>query len=159
MILALQVFQYGRWFLFHEHNLYHASQELGRELPRDAIIAGSWSAGLTLENDRKAIILQSLIPYNHNLVKKIIHDIAIPVTDRQEGAKRTSYRSGIPLYIAVCRNVIFERAIVEAYRDHFTPENLVKTVRLGYFQVEIFKMNKNRQEVKNAVPALFNRFL
>ncbi len=159
VVLALQVFQYGRWFLFHEHNLYNASRELGRELPPDAIIAGSWSAGLTLENDRRAIILQSLIPYNHNLVKKIIHDIDIPVTGRKGSAVETGYRSGIPLYMAVCRNVIFEKTITGAYREHFTPGNLVKTVRLGYFQVEIFRMNKKRREVKDAVNALFRRFL
>lgn len=159
VILALQVFQYGRWFLFHEHRLYEASRELGRELPPDAIIAGSWSAGLVLENDRKPIILQSLIPYNHNLVKKIVNDIPIPVIEEKNGAPETSYRSGIPLYMAVCRNVIFEKAIAEVYREHFTPENLVKTVRLGYFQVEIFKMKKKRREVKNAVQTLFNRFL
>jgi hypothetical protein len=158
IILALQLFQYGTWFLFHDHNLYNASKELGRELPRDAVIAGSWSAGLVIENNMKALILQSLIPYNHNLVKKILYDAEIPINRLNGGKKETVYENNT-LYMAVCRNVIFEKAIVEMYRDNFMPENLVKTVRFGYFKVDIFKMKKNRLEIKNAVQSLFNKFL
>jgi 4-amino-4-deoxy-L-arabinose transferase-like glycosyltransferase len=158
VILALQLYQYGSWFLFHDHALYRASKELGEELPRDAIIAGSWSAGLVVENGMKALILQSLIPYNHNLVKKILYDAEIPVNRLKDGKKETAYENNIPLYMAICRNVIFEKQIVETYRDHFVRENLVKSVRFGYFKVEIFKMKKSRLEIKDAVQTLFNKF-
>ncbi|OHD66794.1 MAG: hypothetical protein A2176_09975 [Spirochaetes bacterium RBG_13_51_14] len=159
IILALQLFQYGKWFLFHEHNLYTASKELGRELPRNAIIAGSWSAGLVVENGLKALIVQSLIPYNHNLIKKIINRIGVPVTEVTNGKRSTEYRNDLPLYLAVCRNVIFEKAIAEMYKDHFFTKNLVKTVRFGYFRIEIFKMNKYKLVMQNEVQAIFNRFL
>jgi 4-amino-4-deoxy-L-arabinose transferase-like glycosyltransferase len=158
LILALQLYQYGAWFLLHDHALYRASKELGAELPRDAILAGSWSAGLVVENNMKALILQSLIPYNHNLVRKILYDAEIPINRLRDGKKETAYENNVPVYMAVCRNVIFEKTIVDTYRDHFVPENLVKSVRLGYFKVDVFKMKKSRLEIKNAAQTLFNTF-
>ncbi|MBN2160421.1 MAG: hypothetical protein JW807_13590 [Spirochaetes bacterium] len=159
LILALQLFQYGKWFLFHEHNLQRTSVELGRELPPDAILAGSWSAGLVVENRLKCLILQSLIPYNHNLLKKLLYNIEIPVRKIADGKTATEYRGGMPVYLAVCRNVIFEKAIADMYREHFVPENLVKTVRFGYFRIEIYRLKKSRLEPKDEVKSLFNRFL
>ena len=159
LILALQLFQYGKWFFFHDHALYETSRELGRELPARSIIAGSWSAGLVVENGLRPLIMQSLIPYNHNLIKKLLYDIDIPVHEISGGATVTRRESGFPLYIAVCRNVIFERAIAEIYKDHFKPENLVKKARFGFFQIEIFKMNKYKVEPDNAVDSLFRSFL
>ncbi len=159
LILALQIFQYGKWFFFHEHRLYNASKELGRELPANAIIAGSWSAGLVVENNLRAVIIQSLIPYNYKLINKIQYDIDISVNSLKNGNKVTTRENGIPLYFAVCRNVIFEKAIVEVFQKHLLTENLIKTVHFGYFKVEIFKLNKYHVETKDAVQTLFNRFL
>ena len=159
LILALQLFQYGKWFFFHDSNLYDASRELGRELPENAVIAGSWSAGLVIENRLKALILQSLIPYNHNLVNKINCGISIPVNGMRGGTKMVDYQDDIPIYIAVCRNVIFEKTIAEIYKEHFVPENLVKQLRFGYFRVEIFKMKKCRKKTSDAVNSLFKSFL
>jgi 4-amino-4-deoxy-L-arabinose transferase-like glycosyltransferase len=159
IIMALQLFQYGKWFLFHEHTLYNASKELGRELPPNAILAGSWSAGLVVENKTRAIIIQSLIPYNYKLINKIIYDVDISVNSLQNGRKATGRENGIPLYLAVCRNVIFEKAITQTYQKQLIPENLIKTIQFGYFKVEIYKLVKYHMETKNAVQSLFNRFL
>ncbi len=159
LILALQIFQYGKWFFFHEHTLYNASKELGRELPPNAIIAGSWSAGLVVENSMRAIIIQSLIPYNYKLINKIQYDIDISANSLKNGARVTTLENGIPLYFAVCRNVIFEKAIVEVFQKHLLPENLIKTVQFGYFKVEIFRLNKYHVETKDAVQSIFNRLL
>lgn len=159
LILALQVFQYGKWFFFHDHALYETSRALGRELPARSIVTGSWSAGLVVENRLRPIILQSLIPYNHNLVKKLLYGIDIPVNELSDGKAVTRRESGFPLYIAVCRNVIFERTIAEIYKDHFTAGNLVKKTRFGFFQIEIFKMNNYTVEPVNAVDSLFRSFL
>jgi hypothetical protein len=159
LILALQVFQYGRWFIFHDNALYTASKELGRNLPENAVIAGSWSAGLVVENRLKALILQSLIPYNHNLVNKIVHDIPIPVNRLNGGKKAAGPRNDIPLYLAVCRNVIFEKTIVEIYSDHLVPENRIGQYRFGLFRIEIFKMKKYREKTADVVNSLFKSFL
>ncbi len=159
IILVLQLFQYGKWFFFHDNNLYNASRELGRELPENAVIAGSWSAGLVVENRLKAVILQSLIPYNHNLVSKINCGIGIPVNGIHGGKHVVEYQENIPMYVAVCRNVIFEKTIAEIYKDHFTPENLVTQMRFGYFRIEIFKMKKCRKKTSDAVNSLFRSFL
>jgi hypothetical protein len=159
LILALQLFQYGKWFFFHDSNLYNASRELGRELPENAVIAGSWSAGLVIENRLKALILQSLIPYNHNLVNKINCGIGIAVNGMRGGAKIVDYQDDIPMYIAVCRNVVFEKTITEIYKEHFVPENLVKQLRFGYFRIEIFKMKKCRKKTSDVVNSLFKSFL
>jgi len=159
LILSIQILQYGKWFFFHEHTLYNASKELGRELPPNAIIAGSWSAGLVVENSMRAIIIQSLIPYNYKLINKIQYDIDISANSLKNGTRITSLENGIPLYFAVCRNVIFEKAIVEVFQKHLLQENLIKTVQFGYFKVEIFKLNKYHVETKDAVQSLFNRLL
>lgn len=159
LILGLQLFQYGKWFFFHDHTLYEASREVGRILPRDAVLAGSWSSGLVVENRIMPLVVQSLIPYNHNLIKKMTYDVPVPVNSLHDGKKTTEYRSNIPLYIAVCRNVIFEKAIADLYRDHFVRENLVKTFRFGFFKIEIFKMKKYRLKSEDEVKALFNKLL
>jgi hypothetical protein len=159
LILGLQLFQYGKWFLFHDHSLYEASREVGRDLPPDAVLAGSWSSGLVVENRIMPLVVQSLIPYNHNLIKKMTYDVPVPVNSVSDGKKSTEYRSNIPLYIAVCRNVIFEKAIADLYRDHFTPENLVKTFRFGFFKIEIFKMKKYRLKSEDEVRTLFEKLL
>ncbi len=159
LILVLQIFQYGKWFLFHEHTLYTASQELGRELPPNSILAGSWSAGLVVENRMRAVILQSLIPYNYKLINKVLYDIDISVNTLKNGEKATGFENGIPLYLAVCRNVVFEKAITEVYQKQLLPENLIKTIQFGYFKVEIFKFTKYHMVTKNAVQSLFNKFL
>ena len=124
VIMALQLFQYGKWFLFHEHTLYTASRELGRELPPDAILAGSWSAGLVIENRTRAIMIQSLIPYNYKLINKILYDIDIPVNSLKNGERVSGNQNGIPLYLAVCRNVIFEKAITETIPGPAPPGKL-----------------------------------
>jgi hypothetical protein len=159
LILTLQLFQYGKWFFFHDHSLYEASQEVGRTLPPNAILAGSWSSGLVVENRIKPLVVQSLIPYNHNLIKKLTYDVPIQINSIRDGKKVTEYRSDIPLYIAICQNVIFEKAITDLYREHFTKENLVKTFTFGYFKVELFKMNKYRLKEEDEVKVLFNRLL
>ena len=159
LILAIQMFHYGKWFFFHDQNLYEASKEVGRILPDNAILAGSWSSGLVVENRIMPLVVQSLIPYNHNLIKKITFDVPIPITSIKDGKKTTEYRSGIPLYIAVCRNVIFEKAITDLYQDHFTKGNHVRTFTFGYFKIELFKMNKYRLKEEDEVKALFNRLL
>ena len=158
LILALQLFQYGKWFLFHDHSLYEASREVGRDLPPDAVLAGSWSSGLVVENRIMPLVVQSLIPYNHNLIKKMTYDVPVPVNSLSDGKKSTEYRSNIPLYIAVCRNVIFEKAIADLYRDHFTRENLVKTFRFGFFKIEIFKMKKYRLKSEDEVRRFLKSF-
>ncbi|HNW29243.1 MAG TPA: hypothetical protein PKN50_12260 [Spirochaetota bacterium] len=158
-IMALQLFQYGKWFLFHEHTLYTASKELGRELPPNAVLAGSWSAGLVVENRARAVIIQSLIPYNYKLINKILYDIDISTNSLKNGKIVTLPENGIPLYLAVCRNVVFEKAISDTYREQLRPENLIKTIQFGYFKVEIFKLAKRHVETKNAVQTLFNRLL
>jgi len=157
--MALQLFQYGKWFLFHEHTLYTASKELGRELPPNAVLAGSWSAGLVVENRARAVIIQSLIPYNYKLINKILYDIDISTNSLKNGKIVTLPENGIPLYLAVCRNVVFEKAISDTYREQLRPENLIKTIQFGYFKVEIFKLAKRHVETKNAVQTLFNRLL
>jgi hypothetical protein len=159
LILGLQLFQYGKWFFFHDDNLYTASKELGRELPENAVLAGSWSAGLVVENRFKALILQSLIPYNHNLVNKINYNIEIPVNSLRGNRAIVSYQNNIPLYFAVCRNVIFEKAIADIYKDQFVPGNLVKRLRFGYFRVDIFLMKKYRNKTTDVVNSLFKSFL
>ncbi|OHD70390.1 MAG: hypothetical protein A2W19_16460 [Spirochaetes bacterium RBG_16_49_21] len=159
LILGLQIFQYGRWFFFPDHHLYTASRQLSRELPGDAVLAGSWSAGLVVENRLRAIIVQSLIPYNYSLINKITHNINIPVYRLGGGKAAVSHQENIPLYFAVCRNVIFEKAITEKYRDQFVPENLIKKFRLGYFRIEIFKMKKYEKGSPDAVDSLFKSFL
>lgn len=159
MILALQLFQYGKWFFFHEHRLYTASQELGRELPPNAVIAGSWSAGLVVENKLRAIIIQSLIPYNYKMINAMIYDIPLPTNSLVNGKKEVRYESEIPLYLAVCRNVIFEKAITEVYKKYLVQENLIKTIHFGYFKVELFKLPKYHVETKDAVQNLFKRLL
>ncbi|HOT46910.1 MAG TPA: hypothetical protein PLM53_07385 [Spirochaetota bacterium] len=159
VIMALQLFQYGKWFLFHEHTLYTASKELGRELPPNAVLAGSWSAGLVVENRARAVIIQSLIPYNYKLINKILYDIDISTNSLKNGKIVTLPENGIPLYLAVCRNVVFEKAISDTYREELRPENLIKTIQFGYFKVEIFKLAKRHVETKNAVQTLFNRLL
>ncbi|MBN2078532.1 MAG: hypothetical protein JW838_06170 [Spirochaetes bacterium] len=158
-LMALQLFQYGRWLIFPDYRVHRASLELGRDLPENAVIAGSWSGGLVVENRLRALIVQSLIPYNHNLIKKVLHDIPIQVNRLEDGARQTVYEGGIPVYLAVCRNVIFEKAITEIYQEHITPERLEKRFRFGYFNVEIYRMKKFKTEAKNEVLDLFRRFL
>jgi len=87
------------------------------------------------------------------------YDIPVPINSLRDGNLTTEYRSNIPLYIAVCRNVIFEKAIADLYRDHFTQENLVKTFRFGFFKIEIFKMKKYRLKSEDEVKALFEKLL
>jgi 4-amino-4-deoxy-L-arabinose transferase-like glycosyltransferase len=159
IVLALQIFQYGKWLFFHEHQLYTASRQLGRELPAGAVLAGSWSAGLVVENRLRAIIVQSLIPYNYDLIYKIVHNIPIPAYSLSGGKRIETYRKNIPLYFAVCRNVIFEKAITKKYKNQFVPENLIKKFRLGYFRIEIFKMKKEEKRPNNVVDSLFKSFL
>jgi hypothetical protein len=159
IVLVLQIFQYGKWFFLHEHQLYTASRQLGRELPSDAVLAGSWSAGLVVENKLRALIVQSLIPYNYDLIYKIDHNVPIPVYSLSGGKKIETYRKDIPLYFAVCRNVIFEKAITKKYENQFVPENLIKKFRLGYFHIEIFKMKKEEKKPNNVVDSLFKSFL
>ncbi len=158
-VMALQLFQYGRWLIFPDYSVHRASLELGRDLPENAIIAGSWSGGLVVENRLRALIVQSLIPYNHNLIKKVLHDIPIQVNKFEGGARRTVYEKDIPVYLAVCRNVVFEKTIAEIYEEHIQPERLEKRFRFGYFNVEIYRMKKFKTETKNEVLDLFRRFL
>ncbi len=158
-VMALQLFQYGRWLIFPDYSIHRASLELGRDLPENAVIAGSWSGGLVVENRLRALIVQSLIPYNHNLIKKVLHDIPIQVNRLEDGTLQTVYEKDIPVYLAVCRNVVFEKAIAEIYEEHIKPERLEKRFRFGYFNVEIYRMKKFKTETKNEVLDLFRRFL
>ncbi len=139
-ILALQLFNYGRWFFFHENNLSDLSRRLGRELPANAVITGSWSAGLVMENRLRALIFQSFVPYNHELMKKLLENREIDVVSGRGAVRK---EKDMPLYIAVCRDVIFERTITTLYEDYLKPDRLRYRVRLGYYTLEIYEMDRS----------------
>jgi len=140
LILVIQMFQYGKWFIFHDNNLYDASKNIGSTLPSDSIIAGSWSSGLTIENSLKPLIVQWQGEYNHRLVGKLIRNEPVSINIGCGGSHEKIMKKDIPLYIAVCRSVVFERKITERYRDLFIMDNLVRTFHFGYFDVELYKI-------------------
>ncbi|MCU0846906.1 MAG: hypothetical protein MUD12_03370 [Spirochaetes bacterium] len=140
IIVVIQMFQYGKWFIFHDNNLFEASKNIGSTLPSNSIIAGSWSSGLTIENRLKPLIVQWQGEYNHRLVGKLIRNEPVSINTHSGGSHGKIMEKNIPLYIAVCRNVVFERKITERYRDLFIMDNLVRTFHFGYFDVELYKI-------------------
>jgi hypothetical protein len=158
-IVCLHVFQYARWFAFHGHTLYETSVELGKTMPGNAVIAGGWSADLVMENGLRPLILQSHIPYNQYLVKKIMLNQPLPTNSLAGGRFVAKNETDIPLYISLCRNVVFEETIVNTYKHHCTRQNLFKKIQLGYFTVEIFRTSKLEPLEKDVMSDIFKSFL
>ncbi len=140
IILAFHCFQAGRWMITHDNHLYSISKELGEELPGNAVIAGSWSAGLVCENGLRALIIQSKNTYNYALLKKIIRNEPVTVNRLREGTLVREQETDIPLYLAVSPNVIFEKKIVQEFGEYICPDRLTWKVRLGYFDIQIYRI-------------------
>ena len=159
IIIIFHAFLYGKWFFFHKNNLYNTTKELGVELPEGSIIAGSWSAGLVIENKHKPLVMQTFIPYNRNLLESLLYNDGASLYSLSNGTTRKTYEKDIPVYFSICKNVIFERGHARQYKEHFVPENLIKKVQLGYFLVEIYKMNSYKHESNDIIEHLFENFL
>ncbi|MFW5862875.1 MAG: hypothetical protein ACOCWZ_11575 [Spirochaetota bacterium] len=140
IIIVFHVFQTGRWIITHDNNLYTVSTELGDALPENAVIAGSWSAGLVCENSMRALIIQSKNTYNYALFKKIINNQPVSVHRLKEGNPVREQETNIPLYFAVSPNVIFEKKIVQEFGEFIRPDRLIRNVRLGYFDLQIYRI-------------------
>jgi len=137
-IVLLQLFQYGKWAVPHDTTLRDLSRDLGRDLPADSIIMGSWSAGLTVENRLRPLILQDRSRYNHETADMLINNIPIPVV--ADRGTRMVPEKGAPLYFAVCPEVIFEKKIAENYNEFMNEKSLYRRVRLGYYTILIYRI-------------------
>ncbi|MFH0976356.1 MAG: glycosyltransferase family 39 protein [Spirochaetota bacterium] len=145
LILIIQLFQYGKWALFHENKMINISKELSMEIEPNAVVAGSWSAGLVIESKNPAIIVQKDLRYNASLLEDLIHGKEIPVSADKKGSLSV-YKNDAPVYFAVSPGTTFEKNIFTHYKQYFNPDSLFKTIGLGYFDVQIFKIQpgKNR---------------
>ncbi len=139
-IIALQLFQYGKWFIFHEHELYTANKEIERITPERGVIAGSWSAGLTVENGRRPIVVQMTNSPNHAMISKILKNEPIQINGLAGGKKIISTENNLPIYLAICPSVIFEKDIYRRYKAIMLPERLIKKYHFGYFEVELYNI-------------------
>lgn len=144
-IVSLQAIQYGKWFIFHDSTLYNTSKALGTELPENSVLIGSWSSGLSMENRLRPLIIQAANTYNYGVVEKLMRGEKISTVLLHKGGREYSQESGMPMYFAVSRNVVFERPIIRRFDAILHPGNIVKKFTLGYFDVEIYKLEPLRK--------------
>jgi len=140
LILALNMIQYGRWAVSREYKLQETSRALGKELPENAILIGSWSSGFSIENKLRPLIIQAGNTYNYKVIDALLRGEPITAYHRKSGSVKTEIERKIPLYFAVSRNVVFERPILKKYGAVLRKDDIIRTVALGYFDVEIYKM-------------------
>ncbi|MBN2042024.1 MAG: glycosyltransferase family 39 protein [Spirochaetes bacterium] len=147
VIILFSFFQYGKWLLFHENKMYTVSKELACEIEPDAVIAGSWSAGLVLENKNPALILQRDLNYNQSLLNSIVRGNGIPVNLNTENRSSMRIRKNLPVYLALSPETVFEKPIYNRYRKYLHQGNLFKTIEFGYFDVKIYRIFENKQSI------------
>ncbi|HOW83131.1 MAG TPA: glycosyltransferase family 39 protein [Spirochaetota bacterium] len=139
IIIALHVFQYGRWAIFHESVMYDMSKKIGAEFPENAVIAGSWSANLCIENNLRPLVIQKNA-YNHAPLNRIIANRPIPVNRIVNGKTRASREKDIPLYLTLSPNVVFEQDTVRMYAKYLKPEKLIMKEQAGYFDILVYRI-------------------
>ncbi len=139
IILVFHLAQYGGWVLFHKSETVQLSQRLGRSLPENAIIAGSWSAQLVIENRLRALILQDKSKYNHNVMNKLLRNSPIPVVSPSVPGGLAPEKD-IPLYLAVCPDVVFEKRIAARYARYIKPSRCIDSASLGYFTIKVYRI-------------------
>ena len=141
VMIFFHLFQYGSWLASKEAKTHDLSKRLGRKLPHNAVIAGSWSAQLVLENGLRALIMQDRGTYNHDVMRKIIKNEPV-MTASPAGEAGIKMGKDIPLYLVICPDVVFEQKIMEHYREFLRPENLVDGASLGYFDIKVYRIKK-----------------
>lgn len=147
-MVLLQVFQYGKWFFFHEYTLYNTSVSLRNELPENSILIGSWSSGLAIENHIRPLIIQAENSYNYDIIWKLLRGDEIPVIRHADSTLSLAKESNMPLYFAVSRNVVFEQPIVRNFGSILDSNRCVRKFSIGYFDVEIYNVSHNEQSLR-----------
>jgi hypothetical protein len=139
LIIAGGLAQYGRWAACLSHENHALSVRLGEKLPANAIIAGSWSAQLVIENRLRALIMQDKSRYNHDVMEALLRGESIPVTDQSKSTAPVMEKNQ-PLYLAVCPGMVFERTITEKYARFITDDRYVDGADLGYFTIKVYRV-------------------
>jgi len=147
LMLFLQIFQYTKWVIFAETNQYDFSKALGTQLPSNAVIAGGWSTGLTIENTLRPIVIQGKLDYNTKLIRKLYRNNNIKAYKRLDGSGKPEIvnEKNIPIYLAVSSNGEFDGRIREKYVKLLTRENIVRTQRLGYYDIILYRLLKPKK--------------
>ncbi len=142
IMVFLQLFQYSKWLIFSDDVQHDFSKKLSEELPENAVIFGCWSAGLTIENELRPLVIQGPMNYNIKLIKKIIDNNPIK-TNMHTGDSlppRTVTEQNIPLFLAISKNGNFEGKIRKTYKEYISEKNLVHTERFGYFDILLYRL-------------------
>ena len=142
LILGFQIFHYGKWFFFHDNNLYRLNSELEEKLPDNAVLAGSWASGFSIGNSARPLVIQEKWLYNRKNIHSIIRGNEFPsYILNNKGISKSITQQNIPIYFTLSKNVVFEKTIVKEFKKYLLPHNLITKTELGYFDVEIYKID------------------
>lgn len=142
LMCVLQCTHYAKWILFSENAQYELSTQISESFEPNAVLAGSWSAGLTVENTLRPMVLQEHLNYNRKVIKKIIANkpLKVHLKDKDTGKSVTVLEKNIPLYLTVSKNGTFDGKMRKVYSKYMTDNNLVAERRLGYFDIVVYRI-------------------
>jgi hypothetical protein len=140
LMLLFDAGLYAKWAITSENRLYNLSRKIGRILPKDAILTGCWSSGLSLENRLRALVIQTDMNYNRDVAVSIQKGEWIKVKRIRKGKTVKQRENGMPLYLLVGRNAPFDKTIMTYFRKYITPDRLVLKEELGLYDVEMYRL-------------------
>lgn len=142
LIILFQTYQFSKWLITSRYHLFNSSKKITSLVEKDAIIAGSWSAGLTVENNLRACVIQGSMKYNTDLLDDIISGKPVPYYQIKYGRKQKYVKSGVPAYLAIGLNQPSDSKIIKKYSKFLTPERKIYSVEFGLFDIEIYNLNQ-----------------
>ena len=152
IIIFFQLFLHGKWLITSQNHLHDLSVKLGQVLPENSILTGGWSAGLTLENRLRALVVQGDMKYNGDVIDRIRTGEGIPVVTKKDGLTVKTTEKDTPIYILVSPNAPFEKKIISAFKPQLDADHKVLETEFGYFDVEMYRLDmvpgKERDAIK-----------
>ena len=86
--------------------------------------------------------MQTRGKYNKKNVFNILKNKPVQTYHLKNGKSVKLDEKNIPLYLAICPSVIFERPLVKIFKKYMNEKNLLFTKPFGYFDIEIYKLKK-----------------
>lgn len=149
LIITFDLFLYGKWVFTSNYKLHDLSVKLGETLPPNSILVGGWAAGLTIENRLRSIVIQGEMNYNTGFVDIILKGKKIPVVKKKDDITVRTYESKMPVYLLVSSNAPFEKKMSNTYSRFITDRRRVVSTELGYFNVDMYRLDKLPGSEKN----------
>lgn len=142
MMIAIQMFNYGKWYVKGEFKVVEYSRVLGKVLEPDSIMAGCWAPALGQETTLRTLVIQENMRYNVEFTESLATGKVNRLVPYRNSLLNSPQNSARPVYLTVSLNAPFDRKIVNHFKKYIVPERLLTVIQLGLFDVSIYRLDE-----------------